>query len=449
MSVIINAKGTSVPYFKIGKTGTTLYQGSSDPSLTYTPAVGDLFIDTDEKSIKFWNGTSWEYTTFGNTTINTAGIESVNDLQVNAGNGFNVIIDGLIWPNTDGTSNQSLRTDGNGNLYWGSPSLGTVTSVAASGGTTGLEFAGSPITDSGTLTLEGVLSTSNGGTGLTVIGGQFDVLGVNSDETGLEYKTLYAGTGINIDISGFAIEISSTAVTSVSLNDNSTEPLYSVTGSPITSSGTINLVLNSHSSNQAFMSPLSGVGQPSFRSIDYADLPFGLYKDNPQTAQSGVVTGENSSITGVGAGSILPGQKSYANGSFAFAGDAQHSIYVLRNQTTTSTPTELFLDGTSARLDIPAFSVVSFDIVVSARRTDASGEGACYKFTGAAIKNATDATISMINTPSKTVVAETNTAWDADVTADTSTGAIKITVTGENSKTIRWVATVTTTEVLS
>jgi len=44
---------------------------------------------------------------------------------------------------------------------------GTVTSVAASGGTTGLTFTGSPITASGTLTLGGTLAAVNGGTGQT------------------------------------------------------------------------------------------------------------------------------------------------------------------------------------------------------------------------------------------------------------------------------------------
>ena len=44
---------------------------------------------------------------------------------------------------------------------------GTVTSVALSGGTTGLTVVGSPITASGTFTLGGTLSPANGGTGLT------------------------------------------------------------------------------------------------------------------------------------------------------------------------------------------------------------------------------------------------------------------------------------------
>jgi len=45
--------------------------------------------------------------------------------------------------------------------------VGTVTSVSASGGTTGLSFTGTPITGSGTLTLAGTLDIDNGGTGAT------------------------------------------------------------------------------------------------------------------------------------------------------------------------------------------------------------------------------------------------------------------------------------------
>lgn len=51
---------------------------------------------------------------------------------------------------------------------WVAPGTGgTVTSVAGSGGTTGMSFTGSPITTSGTLTLTGILAVANGGTGVT------------------------------------------------------------------------------------------------------------------------------------------------------------------------------------------------------------------------------------------------------------------------------------------
>lgn len=46
---------------------------------------------------------------------------------------------------------------------------GTVTSVAVSGGTTGLTTSGGPITTSGTITLAGTLGVANGGTGATAL----------------------------------------------------------------------------------------------------------------------------------------------------------------------------------------------------------------------------------------------------------------------------------------
>jgi hypothetical protein len=61
--------------------------------------------------------------------------------------------------------------------------VGTVTSVAASGGTTGLTFTGSPITTSGTLTLGGTLAMANGGTGATTAAGARTALGLGTAAT--------------------------------------------------------------------------------------------------------------------------------------------------------------------------------------------------------------------------------------------------------------------------
>lgn len=81
---------------------------------------------------------------------------------------------------------------------------GTVTSVAASGGTTGLAFTGSPITSSGTLTIGGTLAVANGGTGATDAGtarGNLSAAksGVNTDITSI---ALTSGTIINAPTSG-------------------------------------------------------------------------------------------------------------------------------------------------------------------------------------------------------------------------------------------------------
>lgn len=54
---------------------------------------------------------------------------------------------------------------------------GTVTSVDASGGTTGLTVSGGPITDTGTLTLGGTLAIASGGTGSTSAAAALSALG--------------------------------------------------------------------------------------------------------------------------------------------------------------------------------------------------------------------------------------------------------------------------------
>ena len=53
---------------------------------------------------------------------------------------------------------------------------GTVTSVAVSGGTTGLTTSGGPVTASGTITLAGTLAVANGGTGATTASAGFNAL---------------------------------------------------------------------------------------------------------------------------------------------------------------------------------------------------------------------------------------------------------------------------------
>lgn len=60
---------------------------------------------------------------------------------------------------------------------------GSVTSVNASGGTTGLTFSGGPITSNGTLTLSGTLDLDNGGTGSTTASGARTNLGLGSIAT--------------------------------------------------------------------------------------------------------------------------------------------------------------------------------------------------------------------------------------------------------------------------
>lgn len=62
-------------------------------------------------------------------------------------------------------------------------------------------------------------------------------------------------------------------VTSVALADGSSSPIYSISGSPVTTSGTLTETLVNQSANQVFAGPTSGgAAQPTFRALVAADV---------------------------------------------------------------------------------------------------------------------------------------------------------------------------------
>lgn len=236
-------------------------------------------------------------------------------------------------------------------------------------------------------------------------------------------------------------------VTSVGLYDFSIAPIYSISNTPVTTSGDITVALVSQSANTAFLGPDGNSGQPGFRKLAYTDLPLQLYSENVNSPAASVITGANAVVIGDGGNAALYGAKIYSNGKFTNIGDAQHGTYILRNMTSDATSTELYLDGISESLVLPLNSVVSFSIIVAARRTDSTGSAAGYKFDGVAMKDSTAASVMLIGSPSKTVLGETDMPWDVALTTNTTNGSLKLMVKGEVGKTIRWAATVMTTEV--
>jgi hypothetical protein len=130
-----------------------------------------------------------------------------------------------------------------------------------------------------------------------------------------------------------------------------------------------------------------------------------------------------------------------ASGKFTAAGDAQSGVLTARLQTTDATPAVLGLDGTAnTPIIIATNSTVAFEGLVVGRRVNAGGEAsAAYQISGC-IKNDGD-TVSLVGTPTVTVLGEDDASWDCAVTAETSTSkSLKITVTGASGLTIQWVA---------
>lgn len=274
---------------------------------------------------------------------------------------------------------------------------------------------------------------------------------------------LTQGTGISITNGAGSITINNTGVTSVGL---SLPAMFTVTNSPVTTTGTLTATLASQTANTIFAAPSGSAGAPTFRTLTATDLSTAiqLYKENPSTPTAPTATGTNSlalgsgsKATATGAAAIgdgtdsrVWGGKAVANGSFATAGDAQSGTYILRAITSDATANqELFLNGSGAsqRLVLPNNSLFTFTILVAARRTDTTGGGAGYKIEGVIRKDTTAGSTAIVGAVSKSVLGELNTPWDVSVTADTTNGSLKIAVTGEAAKTIRWVATVITCEV--
>jgi hypothetical protein len=91
-------------------------------------------------------------------------------------------------------------------------------------------------------------------------------------------------------------------VTSVALADGSTTPIYVISGSPVTSAGTLTFTLGTQSANTVFAGPTTGsAAQPTFRSLVSADLPTGNLTESTSavltiTAGTGAVIGSGTTI---------------------------------------------------------------------------------------------------------------------------------------------------------
>ena len=88
----------------------------------------------------------------------------------------------------------------------------------------------------------------------------------------------------------------------------------------------------------------------------------------------------------------------------------------------------------------------AFRIYVVAASDDLS-EGAAYELKGLIKKGSTNASTALIGVVTKTVIAESVASWDANASADIGNGALRIEVTGEAEKIIRWVAFIEFVEV--
>jgi hypothetical protein len=139
------------------------------------------------------------------------------------------------------------------------------------------------------------------------------------------------------------------------------------------------------------------------------------------------------------------GESARAAGVFSVAGDAQAVLSILRGTTTNATPTALTSPGVML---LQNDSTWAFTITVSARRTNAYNESANFEIKGSIDRNTDAASTAIVGAVTKTVIARDSADWDVTVDADTSNGSLRVVVTGETGKTIRWVAVCNRVEVV-
>jgi hypothetical protein len=102
---------------------------------------------------------------------------------------------------------------------------GTVTSIAVSGGTTGLTTTGGPITTSGTITLSGTLAVANGGTGATTLTGVVIGNGTSAFSVKTNPSGAFVGTTDTQTLSGKTI-------TNLVFDGDYTEEVFSIVDGP-------------------------------------------------------------------------------------------------------------------------------------------------------------------------------------------------------------------------
>ncbi len=122
--------------------------GSSDP--TSSLDEGDLFYNTTSNAYKFYDGSSWQ-------TVNVAGIGSIaddstpqlggnldvvthsivstsnRDIAITPNGSGSVVLDGLSYPQADGSAGQFLKTDGSGALSFATVSQPSNATTSAAG----------------------------------------------------------------------------------------------------------------------------------------------------------------------------------------------------------------------------------------------------------------------------------------------------------------------------
>lgn len=186
-----------------------------------------------------------------------------------------------------------------------------------------------------------------------------------------------------------------------------------------------------------------GGGQSNVASGTYSHIPGGQF--NAADASGSMASGIYAATKGI------IGNQARASGRFSAAGDAQRASLVVRRATTNATPADLTSDansgGTNNQLILENNEAAFAKVRVVAR---SSADRAAWEIDALIYRGANAASTTVEGSPSVTQLYGSGGAatWAVAVSADTSNGGLKVTVTGVAATNIKWVASIETVEVV-
>lgn len=209
------------------------------------------------------------------------------------------------------------------------------------------------------------------------------------------------------------------------------------------------IVIGTSSSNEADSATVIGANTSVSSSNPYG-IFIGRYAGSNNAKRN--IVGFNSAV-GRAENAFAVAPNGNANSGFtSFSGAYQWEELILYARTTTATETEMFANGTVAsdRLVLPNNSMWSFRIMLQGMRTDVRGDAMAWIIEGSIDRESSAGTTALVSSVTTTEISNSGAlTWTPTVSADTTNGALKVTVIGEAGKTIRWFARVSTVEMNS
>lgn len=164
---------------------------------------------------------------------------------------------------------------------------------------------------------------------------------------------------------------------------------------------------------------------------------------NTASANYTVATGNNSLAQ-------RHGQRAHASGVFASTGDCQESMMILRGSTSNTTPTELFLDGSSAKVTLPSSGyTLDCNIVITAKQASSANCASFWRRALIVRNGTTTALEGSVATIGTDIVSAGLAGAAVTITADDAGDYLKITVTGIAATNLKWMAIVRCSELIN